>query len=150
MTGLTVSVTGPDTPTRGVRSLPVSIQSRFLMTGRVCSSMTGRRQSLVLSSLAHRPMSAATGHTPCASGPSSLPASDQRTESSLHRDLLTGHTRPSSVTTEAASGHLETASPLLKLRHPCSNVLTTKCITLCTCVSNFSQTFLRVLALTRI
>ena len=34
-----------------------------------------------------------------------------------------------------------------KLHHPWSNVPTTKCITLCTCVSIFSQTFSRVLAL---
>ena len=33
-----------------------------------------------------------------------------------------------------------------KLHHPWSNVPTTKCITLCTCVSVFSQTFSRVLA----
>jgi hypothetical protein len=34
-----------------------------------------------------------------------------------------------------------------KLLHPCSKLLTTKCITLCICVSMFSQTFSRVLAL---
>jgi hypothetical protein len=41
----------------------------------------------------------------------------------------------------------KTTPPLHQLLHPCSNVLTTKCITLCTCVSIFSQTFSRVLAL---
>ena len=34
-----------------------------------------------------------------------------------------------------------------EVSYPCSNVLTTKCITLCTCVSLFSQTFSRVLAM---
>ena len=34
-----------------------------------------------------------------------------------------------------------------EVSNPCSNVPTTKCITLCTCVSIFSQTFSRVLAL---
>jgi hypothetical protein len=44
-------------------------------------------------------------------------------------------------------GQWKTTSPLHQLRHPYSNVTTTKCITLCTCVSIFSPTFSRVLAL---
>jgi hypothetical protein len=52
---------------------------------------------------------------------------------------LTGHTCP-------ASGQLQWASELHQLCHPWSNVPTTKCITMCMCVSKFSQTFLRVLA----
>jgi hypothetical protein len=57
---------------------------------------------------------------------------------------------PSPVAAKAAFGHLRIAPPSLKLCHPCSNVPTTKCFTLCTCVSIFLQIFLRVLALTRI
>ena len=53
------------------------------------------------------------------------------------------------VTIPDASGHSVTCATnsfQLYLLHPCSNVPTTKCITLCTCVSIFSQTFSRVLA----
>jgi hypothetical protein len=45
----------------------------------------------------------------------------------------------SPVAAKAAFGHLKTAPPSLKLCHPCSNVSTTKCFTLCTYVSIFSQ-----------
>jgi hypothetical protein len=37
---------------------------------------------------------------------------------------------PSPVTARAASGHYEMPFPLLKLHHPCSDVPTTKCITI--------------------
>jgi hypothetical protein len=56
----------------------------------------------------------------------------------------------SPVTSGLEFGRSKTPPFDLQLRHPWSNVPTTKCFTLCTCVSIFSQTFSRVLALTRI
>jgi hypothetical protein len=55
-----------------------------------------------------------------------------------------------SVTTQLESGRSKTPSFDLQLCHPWLNVLITKCFILCTCVSIFSQTLSRVLALTRI
>ena len=111
-------------------------------------------------------MSALTGHTLLASSHSSCQHSVTRP-----RRMLTAATNQ---TLNLASGHCSTSvrslcEPLSFLyralvaqsdcphstgRHsagevsnPCSNVSTTKCITLCTCVSIFSQIFSRVLAL---
>jgi hypothetical protein len=57
-------------------------------------------------------------------------------ESNAASSPLTGRAGPASNPT---SSQLQWAPRLHQLRHPCSNVLTTKCITLCMYVSMFSQ-----------
>jgi hypothetical protein len=103
--------------------------------------------------------SSIVGHGPCASVPPRLlalkngpdapklpwPASGQTPRALGQRcaapPTLTGHWRQRPVSVSQR----ETLLRLYLFLNLCSNVLTTKCITLCTCVSIFSQIFSRVM-----
>jgi hypothetical protein len=86
-----------------------------------------------------------TGCMPCVFGHFYCSVSGQTTEGGLHCAPLTGHGVRVRSLPKAKSDHFETSPFDPKLHHPCSNMPTTKGIILCTCVSIFSQTFLRVL-----
>jgi hypothetical protein len=128
------------------RSFPIRFLSSFLKTGHVWSWATGRTQhSLLLSLTAHRHIIYRQQRlNPGVVHP--ITSSHQRLVEDRSRAIaapLIGRAGP-------ASGQHQWPLWLHQLHHPYSNVQTTKCITLCTCVNIFSQTFSRVLALTRI
>jgi hypothetical protein len=144
----------PDSPPRSVRSLPERFQSAQTVIGRVRFTLTGHRPASDPAFSAKFMTGVSVRHL----WPDACPAHlviDTVQRLVVHRDraftaTLTERWGLSLVTLKAVSGHPGIGPPLHQLLHPYSNVLTTKCITLCTCVSMFSQTFLRVLALTRI
>jgi hypothetical protein len=129
---------------RGVRSLLESTPRGFFEIGRIRSMMTGRAPASApfpLASLRYVNIRHCQPDGP----PLHLIALASRVQSKTEAEPflapLTGHAWGESGLPEARVWSLKASPPRLQLLYPCSNMLTTKCITLCTCVSNFSQTF---------
>ena len=131
-----------------VRSFPVRFHSRKFTTGRVRSVTIGRsvsvRSFLLFSVL---PCQWDWRH-PASVRSRSDPTSGRRPTLASSLVPLTRRSGPFE-----ASVRCTLRNPVFSIQgagevsNPCSNVPTTKCITLCTCVSIFLQTFSRVLAL---
>jgi hypothetical protein len=128
---------------REVLEPPKCDQTRPFSTDRTLPCV---RSSLAQQQSIHQRTSPLTGRRPCVSCHNYYSSFGWQTNNVSHYPDDQPHPTLSPVTTWPASGQCKTTPPLLQLRHPWSNVLTTKCFTLCTCVRIFSQTFSRVLA----
>ena len=111
------------------------------------------RSSLPQLPAPHQCISPLTGRRPYASGHNYYAESSRELDRARACHLLlklSGRWNPESGHFELSVQSLfdteKTPPSIHQLLHPCANVPTTKCITLCMCVSIFSQTFSRVLA----
>jgi hypothetical protein len=128
-------------------------QRWFFLIECVSSTMTGRRPTsdpfwhrVPSPVLPHHQTSPVTRRRSCVSSNSVEPKYGHASTSTR----LRAKHRTCPVTQRQCSVTPEWPFLNFQLLNPYSNVLTTKCTILCVCVSNFSQTFSRVLALTRI